>query len=74
METIYCNQVMCTVTQREDGGFVLKTSNNVTFEFSNTFPTSAAIIGLIDKTICDTLSYFSYEVLEFSFSLQLKEL
>jgi len=74
METIYCNQEMCSITRREGGGFVLKTSKNVTFEFSETFPRSAAIIGLIDKTLCDKLSCFSYEVLEFSFSLQLKTL
>ena len=74
MKTIYANAVKCTITEREDGGSVLTTSKDVRFEFPKTFPTSAAIIGLIDKTLCDTLSYYSYEVVEFSFSLKLKKL
>lgn len=74
MKTIYGNQVKCTITQREDGGFVLKTSKDVVFEFSETFPISAAIIGLIDKTLCGKLSCYSCDVVEFSFSLQLKTL
>lgn len=72
MKTIYANQVKCTITRHEDGGFCLKTSKDVEFEFSSTFPRSAAIIGMIDKTLCDKLSQFSCEVVEFSFSLKLK--
>ena len=74
MKTIYGNQVKCTITEREDGGFVLKTSKDVVFEFSENFPRSAAIIGLFDRTLCDKLSYRSYDVVEFSFSLKLKKL
>lgn len=74
MKTIYANAVKCTITDREDGGFVLKTSKDVKFEFSESFPRSAAIIGMIDKTLCDRLSLYSCEVVEFSFSLKLKKL
>ena len=74
MKTIYGNQVKCVISPREDGGFVLKTSKDVKFEFSETFPRSAAIIGMIDKTLCDKLSQYSYDEIEFRFSLQLKTL
>ena len=74
MKTIYANAVKCTITEREGGGFVLKTSKDVKFEFSETFPGSAAIIGMIDKTLCDKMSQYSYDEVEFSFSLKLKTL
>lgn len=74
MKTIFSNEVTCVISPREDGGFVLKTSKDVKFEFSETFPKSAAIIGLIDKTLCNKLSNYSCDVVEFSFSLQLKTL
>ena len=69
METIFSNVVTCLISPREDGGFVLKTSKGVKFEFSETFPKSAAIIGMIDKTLCDKMSQYSYDEVEFYFSL-----
>lgn len=74
MKTIFGNEVTCVISLREDGGFVLKTSKDVEFEFSSTFPRSAAIIGMIDKTLCDKLSQYSYDEIEFRFSLRLKTL
>lgn len=71
MKTIYGNQIKCVISPRKDGGFVLKTSNDIEFEFSETFPSSAAIIGMIDKTLCDVLSRYSYDEMEFYFSLHL---
>lgn len=74
MKTIFSNEVQCVISPRGDGGFCLRTSKDVEFEFSSTFPRSAAIIGMIDKTLCDKLSQFSYDELEFRFSLRLKKL
>lgn len=74
MKTIFSNEVKCVITPREGGGFVLKTSKDVEFEFSETFPGSAAIIGLIGKTLCNNMTQYSYDEVEFSFSLQLKKL
>ena len=74
MKTIYGDQVTCVISPREDGGFVLKTSKDVKFEFSETFPRSAAIIGMIDKTLCDMMSQYSCDEVEFNFSLRLKTL
>lgn len=73
MKTIYGNEVTCVISRREKGGFVLKTSKGVEFEFSSTFPTSAAIIGMIDKTLCDVLAHYCYDDIEFRFSLRLKK-
>lgn len=73
METIFSNEVACVIYPREDGGFCLKTSKDVEFEFSSTFPRSAAIIGMIDKTLCDCLSQCSYDEVEFSIFLRLKK-
>lgn len=73
METIFFNEVACVISVREDGGFCLKTSKDVEFEFSSTFPRSAAIIGMIDKTLCETLSQYSYDGVEFSLFLRLKK-
>ena len=73
MKTIFSNEVACVISVREDGGFVLKTSKDVEFEFSDTFPRSAAIIGMIDKTLCDRLSQYSYDEVEFSIFLRLKK-
>ena len=74
MKTIFGNEVTCVISPLKDGGFVLSTSKDVEFKFSETFPRSAAIIGLIDKTICDKLSYYSFDVVEFHFSLRLKQI
>lgn len=74
MKTIFSNEVTCVISRREYGGFVLRTSKDVEFEFSSTFPRSAAIIGMIDKTVCDVLSRYSYDEVEFRFSLRLKNL
>lgn len=74
MKTIFGNEVTCVISPRGDGGFVLKTSKDVEFEFSSAFPRSAAIIGMIDKTLCDVLSQYSYDKIEFCFSLRLKQL
>lgn len=73
MKTIFSNEVACVISVREDGGFCLKTSKDVEFEFSSTFPRSAAIIGMIDKTLCDKLSQYSYDEVEFSIFLRLKK-
>lgn len=74
MKTIFGNEVKCVITPREGKGFVLKTSKDVEFEFSESFPRSAAIIGLIDKTLCDKMTQYSYDEVEFCFSLRLKQL
>ena len=73
MNTIFSNEVACVIYPREGGGFCLKTSKDVEFEFSSTFPGSAAIIGMIDKTLCDALSRYSYDEVEFSMFLRLKK-
>ena len=73
MKTIFKNEVACVISVREGGGFCLKTSKGVEFEFSSTFPRSAAIIGMIDKTLCDKLSEYSYDEVEFSIFLRLKK-
>lgn len=72
MKTVFSNQVQGIITRKPSGEFVLKTSKNVVFEFSGIFPRSAAIIGMIDKTICDELSHYACDEVEFSFSLRLK--
>lgn len=72
MKTIFGNEVTCVISPLKDGGFVLRTSKDVEFKFSESFPASAAIIGLIDKTLCDKISNYSFDEVEFSFSLSLK--
>ena len=74
METIFSNEVTCTIAPRGNRGFCLKTSKGVEFKFSSSFPKSAAIIGMIDKTLCDKLSQFPYDEIEFRFSLRLNTL
>ena len=72
MKTVFSNQVTGIIPRKQSGEFVLKTSKDVVFEFSETFPRSAAIIGMIDNTICSKLSDYSCDEVEFSFSLSLK--
>lgn len=72
MNALISNQVTGIITQKLNGEFVLKTSKDEVFEFSEAFPVSAAIIGMIDSTICRKLSEYSYDEVEFSFSFSLK--
>ena len=70
--TNYGKLVKCTITRREDGVFVLKTSKNVEVEFSENFLKNAASIGLIDEDLCVKLAFYASQVIGFSFNLILE--
>lgn len=71
MKTIYSEAITAVITRRDNGSFVLTTSNGVEFEFGNTVPKSAMITGMLSTTACNVLKFYSADVIEFGFSMKL---